>query len=166
MMGYLISLYYGSISDLNKQLFNGSDYNINLLWSMIDHGKLMEPGTEQINDLEIQGYFQRATYSYLIPKAWALGDSGAHPFILDSGADCSDITVMSDYLSDSTAKETSCCVDNKLYYLVSATAGVMTCTTNCQIKVNCQGQFKTPPGLTSLVDGAWGGVTLEDLVRG
>jgi hypothetical protein len=164
-MGNLVSLYYDTITAMNQDLFNGSTASIALLTTLIANGQMMEPGTAGTEDA-IRGFFEKSIYGVLIPQAWSLSNKGIHPFVLDSGSDCSDIDVESDYMTSKTATATSYCYNNKLYYLVSTTGGVDCSGNPCGVTETCNGRFTAPAGLSELNGTAWGGVTLEDFVVG
>ncbi|KAH8649114.1 glycoside hydrolase superfamily, partial [Xylariales sp. PMI_506] len=93
--------------------------------------------------------------AYTIPVGWTL--SGTHAFVLDSGYDCS-ITgnPLDKYMSESTALSTWHCYNNKMYYLVAA-SGDGSCGDSL---------FTAPPGLGEFKDGAYGGLTLGQIVEG
>lgn len=81
---------------------------------------------------------------------------------------------MTQYMTTETQEATYSCYNNKLYYLVypqgtyqSCPAGVSEDCDDCDPPPACdQSYFTAPPGLSTLGSGAWGGITLDDLVQG
>lgn len=165
-MGNLMKANRDSIDHMNTQLFNGSDPSIALLGSLIADGRVMEPNsTGSVTTAE--DYIEKAAFGYLIPQAWKATDDDTYVFILDSGNDCSDLDTGLAHMSDSTAAATNLCVDNKAYYLVSATGDTKCTSTPCSGSSTCSGQFSPPPGLGELTDkNTWGDVSKADLIIG
>lgn len=165
-MGNLVASYQTSINNINVALFNGSAASIAILGGLIAGWRLMEPSATS-TDLSAAAYLENAVFGYLIPQAWAVSDDGTHAFIIDSGNDRSNLGSGLSYMSDDTAVATGVCVNNKAYYLVSATEAADCTQTPCSGQVTCSGKFSPPPGLDQLTpNNGWGNVQLSDLVIG
>lgn len=165
-MGQLVKTAAQALSDTNEWLFNGSDSSIADLFRIIDDGQLMED-TATTSDLDMQQALEQSIYALLIPYAWSLSNENSHPFIIDTGYDCSDTypSYFHDYVSESTAEAVSVCYNDNLYYLVDARA----CQKDCS-GVSGQGssvctptKFSEPFGIDSMDGSQWGGVTVENL---
>ncbi|RAL13110.1 glycoside hydrolase family 18 protein [Aspergillus homomorphus CBS 101889] len=136
-------------------LFNGSETSIALLTRMIANGDLIEgssaapsvkPSTTPETTTQSESSIDKAFFGFAIPSVWAV--SGAAAFVVDSGYPCSAQNPLSDYMTAATQEATYSCYNDKLYYLVR------------------RDLLHGAPGLSSLGGGAWGGITLDDLIKG
>ncbi|KAK7398639.1 hypothetical protein QQX98_011969 [Neonectria punicea] len=97
----------------------------------------------------------------MIPAAWGVAPGEFAPFILASDNACSGTAEgdLAGHIDDSTAAQTHVCYDNKIFYVVTPEW-----TNNRGILVDWK--LNSLPGGTydNLKDGAWGGVTLDDIV--
>lgn len=166
-MGQLVKSTAQALSDTNEWIFNGSETSVANLWRVIDEGQMMED-TSTTSDLEMQQYMEQAMYATLMPYAWSLSNEALHPFVMDTGYDCSDTypKYFHDYISEDTANSMAVCIDDSLYYLVDAVA----CNTDCSgvhgvgSTVCSPTKFSAPVGIDTLDGSNWGGITITNLV--
>ena len=126
---------------------------------------MLEAG-QGLDDPSIQTIIEHAMFGMLIPQAWSLGNKGVTPFIMNSNKPCSAKNPFPKYMSNQVGEETYVCVDNTLYYLLSATGKSHDCIIGIGAESCTNNEFSTPPGLTSLDGKAYGGVTKDELVNG
>ncbi|KAF7558240.1 hypothetical protein G7Z17_g159 [Cylindrodendrum hubeiense] len=165
-MGELIKSWATGISDTNEQLFNGSVPSIENLYRLIDEGQVMEE-TSTSGTMDIVQYIEQSLYPILIPYAWSLSNMNSHPFVMDSGYDCSNTypDLYHDYMTQEVADAVSVCYNDKLYYLLDA----RNCQVDCGAQVSMHGsvcsptQFDVPLGTETMDGAAWGGVTVANL---
>lgn len=165
-MGQIVKAAAQALSDTNKWLFNGSDSSVADLFRVIDDGKVMED-TTTTSDLDMQQWLEQSIYTVLIPYAWSLSNKNSHPFVMDTGYDCSDTypDYFHDYISEDVAKATAVCYNDNLYYLVDA----RDCQRDC-LGAHEPGTeyctpigFSQPFGIDSMDGTQWGGITIENL---
>jgi hypothetical protein len=111
---------------------------------------------------------KKCFFGYSIPALWQASKSYA--FISDAGHACGG-NELTQYLADDTMKATGACVDGNQYYLVYPDGEANVCKSVCYDKGPCQRvcsdqKFSAPPGLDSLKQGNFGGITTGDLVTG
>lgn len=167
-MAQLVKSTAQAISDTNEWIFNGSETSVANLLRVTDEGKMMED-TSDTSDLDMQQYMEQAMYAVLMPHAWSLSNEALHPFVIDTGYDCSDTypKYFHDYIAEDTANSMAVCIDDSLYYLVDAVA----CQKDCGGQVYNQGstycvptKFSAPVGIDTLDGSNWGGITVTNLV--
>ena len=176
-MGQVVNAWGNVTEQALANLFDGSDDSISTLTTLISDGKLIEgsvdgaeadppTGAPADSDSALQVSIAKAFFAYAIPTIWTL--SGVHPFIVDSGYDCSTKDPSGLYLDTDTMQATNGCYNGKLYYLVTpngdaeiCTGGCSTCTQDCTANT-----FSAPPGLDSLNGQSFGGITVSDLIAG
>jgi GH18 family chitinase len=181
-MGSVISGWANVSSVALRQLFDGSDKNIDTLWDLISEGKLItgsiaEDGSKggssslpaPMSDDELRANIEKSVFGFAIPALWSV--SKAYPFIIDSGEGC-DGDNIDKYMDEDSMKLSGSCVDGKKYYLASADGEARKCTCDrrpgggaCENTCRAQ-KFAAPKGLGSLGDGAFGGITKDDLIQG
>ncbi|KAL4981202.1 hypothetical protein BDW66DRAFT_156278 [Aspergillus desertorum] len=124
-MSTTFDIWQDSTASAVREIFDGSDASIAVLWEAIKDGQLIdglipEGNTQQprYSRSEMQKLVQTSFYSYAIPQVWQ--QSSHSVFWLDTdGHDCDDESnPVSDYIDDSTAKITKACYNVKTYYLV------------------------------------------------
>ncbi|KAJ5947147.1 Glycoside hydrolase superfamily [Penicillium verhagenii] len=169
------SVLYGWSAAAENQLytlFNGSSASITLLTTLISDGKLIEgsgaspetgydPTTSTTTDVE--GFIGTAFFGYAIPALWTAAGTAA--FVIDSGYACSAQNPLTDYMTDSTQEATYACYNDNLYYLVYPDGTYEGCTGNDE-EACSQSYFTAPPGLDTLSNATWGGITLANLIEG
>ncbi|GKZ37253.1 hypothetical protein AbraIFM66950_008710 [Aspergillus brasiliensis] len=186
-LGSVVAGWAATAEDQLWNLFNGSDTSISLLGTLIANGNLIEGGggkpsttyiTNDETNTQIEGYINKAFFGFAIPSVWAV--SGTAAFVVDSGYPCSAQNPLTDYMTASTQESTYACYNDKLYYLVHPDGKWRGCPdkdkntlkTDCvdcgPTSTSCDDQtyFTAPPGLSSLGSGAWGNITLSDLIIG
>lgn len=161
------------------RLFNGSDENIENLYSIISDGKLMsgsaagakpistEPGTPINEDLITN--IAKAFFAYAIPSSWTI--SKHYAFVIDSGYDCNAKDPLVDYLETDQMTKYGGCYENKLYYLAAAKGDSKKCEAECSEHGPCQkrcenAHFPAPPGIEYLDGTSFGGVSVKELIEG
>ncbi|KAG5655689.1 hypothetical protein KAF25_009188, partial [Fusarium avenaceum] len=151
-------------------IFNGTDESIDVLWSVISDGKLLEyeGGGESTDgqDQDLATTIEKSFYGYTIPMLWNITQK--HAFVLDSGSNCYEEYPMKEYLSSATMDATNACYDGRRYYLVHVKGDAESCeckppNTKCECVNN---KFSVPPGLDSLDGNEFGGITVSDLIKG
>ncbi|KAK0114603.1 hypothetical protein ONS95_014088 [Cadophora gregata] len=167
----MASGWYKAAESTLKSLFDGSDDSMKTLKSMIDGGKLQDfipPTAVEIKDTVI-----RSMYSFLIPMAWSAGGDGHAPFILDPNTDCDTAAKWDDddherilRMKRETAAKSGMCLNNRVYYLVSA-QGKRNCLETHQGTV-CNGfdLFSMLPGITTLDGSKWSGINRGHIIEG
>ncbi|KAL2868998.1 uncharacterized protein BJX67DRAFT_387104 [Aspergillus lucknowensis] len=171
---------WANISSLAlEELFSGTPEAIKILEETMADGKLSEgsyggtrPDDDEVEttlENDLRANIQKCFFGYSIPALWRV--SKAYSFIIDAGHGCGE-KQLSDYLEDKTMDATGACVDDKQYYLVYPDGDASVCECEhitdagpCQ-NVCRDNKFSVPPGLDSLKDGSFGGITKEDLIKG
>ncbi|KAM0511469.1 hypothetical protein ACHAPE_009823 [Trichoderma viride] len=166
-------------------LFNGSDTSTNLLTTLMGSGNLIEGSggspvvdfnstTTSFNNLE--GYINKAFFGFAIPAVWTASNNAA--FIVDSGYACGTVNPLTQYMTVETQEATYSCYNGNLYYLASASGDWRGCTSEdvaLPLHVDtvsppppvCDPTFFTaPPGMDALGPDVWGGLTIDDIVKG
>lgn len=175
-MGQVIDGWANITSLALFDLFDGTDESIKILEEAISNGRLIdgsfdekppkEDNTTPKNDLRAN--IKKCYFGYSIPALWQASKTTA--FIIDAGYACGskDLT---DYLEDDTMDATGACVDGQQYYLVYPDGDARECHEVCYDHGPCNkvcndNKFSAPPGLDSLTDGNFGGITRADLIKG
>ncbi|OLN96797.1 Killer toxin subunits alpha/beta 2 [Colletotrichum chlorophyti] len=154
------------------KLFGGENTYVTLLGDLISNGKFIDgaregkaPALPTAGDVEANIF--KTIYGYSIPALWRR--SKTYAFVIDSGEGC-DGNPLSKYVDDDTAKVTSVCYDDTLYYLVHPDGEARPCecerTTDmgpCQT-VCRDNKFSAPVGLDRLGD--FGKLEVADLIKG
>lgn len=181
-MGSIITGWANVSTITLRNLFDGSDKSIDTLWDLISDGKLISGSItddesiavgsdfpDHMSDNDLRANIEKAVFGFAIPALW--GESKAYPFIIDSGDGC-DGNNIEKYMDEDTMTLTGSCVDGKKYYLASPDGNARKCECKkrpggaaCENVCTVQ-KFSAPKGLDSLGDGAFGGVTKDDLIRG
>jgi hypothetical protein len=170
-MGQVISGWSAVTEQSLTYLFNGSDSSIDQLGTIISNGKLIEgsvnssPASPPVPPVprslsSLQASIAKAFFGYSIPAIWTV--SGAYPFIIDSGYDCSADNPITQYMDPDTQRSTYACYNNKLYYLGSPSGNPQNCFEGGCI----DNTFSAPPGLSWLDGTSFGGIRLSDLIIG
>lgn len=150
----------------NQHLFDGSQSSIDELTSMISDGKMVErPGV--VSDLDIQAYLERAIFSILMPRAWALG--GTVVFILDSGAPCGAINPSINHFgTEHKGANAWACADDRLYYIVGISEASRACSGTLErpLQICIPREFEVVDGVDKLDGRVWGKITREDIIVG
>ncbi|EPE08332.1 carbohydrate esterase family 3 protein [Ophiostoma piceae UAMH 11346] len=140
-----------------------------VLPSALKDGKFM-PNSNV--DLDIQGFYDDALsmlYSVLIPFTWRLPQRNFHPFVLETNDACTqtDVDVSSltkKMMSEKVAKKAMHCINDRAYYLVSATP-----RSECGQETNCDPDdlAKELPGanVATFESNLWGSIRYRDIVE-
>ncbi|THC88729.1 hypothetical protein EYZ11_011829 [Aspergillus tanneri] len=175
-MGQVINGWANVTSLALEELFNGSPESIKILEDTISNGKLIEDGkfesepreTGNVKN-ELRANIQKCFFGYSIPALWQV--SKAYAFIIDAGHGCDEGKQLSNYLDDDTMDATGACVDGRQYYLAYPDGDAVECHCvyhdggHCE-RVCVDNKFSAPPGLDSLGNGNFGGITRDDLIKG
>lgn len=156
-----------------KKLFDGEGASLDALSSIIKDGRML-PGAganmgSSKGPIDIEATARKTFFAYAIPGLWRR--SKQYAFILDSGEGCSG-NPASKYVDDDTAKATSVCVNDKMYYLVAPEGDANECkcervTDMGPCQTICRDQkFSAPKGIGSLTDDEFGKLTRDDIVKG
>ncbi|KAF4228068.1 hypothetical protein CNMCM6805_002454 [Aspergillus fumigatiaffinis] len=153
----------------------GHEHSLQILKDTMSGGKLIEGAFEQVppenEDTDkniLRANIQKCFFGYSIPSLWQV--SKTYAFIIDAGHSCGE-KQLTDYLKDETMDATGVCVDDQQYYLVYAEGEAITCRCEfydggpCQ-RICVDNKFSMPPGLDSLGNGNFDGITKDDLVKG
>jgi hypothetical protein len=157
------------------EIFNGSEHSLQILKDTISSGKLIEgafeqapPENEDTDKNILRANIQKCFFGYSIPSLWQV--SKTYAFIIDAGHGCGE-KQLTNYLKGETMDATGVCVDDQQYYLVYPEGEAVTCRCEfydggpCQ-RICVDNKFSMPPGLDSLGNGNFGGITKDDLVKG
>ncbi|KAF3392821.1 hypothetical protein F1880_008720 [Penicillium rolfsii] len=152
-------------------LFDGNDSSIDQLKTLIADGHFVNGASDlgkddafdgKVGNETVSSAFAKAYYGFAIPTVWQA--SGHHPFIIDTQRSC---TSDSDGGDDKLA---SACYAGKLYKLADPDGDSRYCRENPQTGMQCgddlYNDFSTLSGIDELTDGAWGGVTPQDIIVG
>lgn len=124
----------------------------------------------------LEGYINKAFFSFAIPAVWTASNNAA--FIVDSGYACGTVNPLTQYMTVETQEATYSCYNGNLYYLASASGDWRGCTSEdvaLPLHVDtvsppppvCDPTFFTaPPGMDALGPDVWGGLTIDDIVKG
>lgn len=179
-MGQSAMAWSKSIQSALEQLFNGKEDGIQLLTSLISDGQLIDgymEGTgnaiggnsQAINNSRaaVEKTIAKGFFSYAMPAIWFV--SGQSPFVVDSGYGCTEKNPLDSYL-DKDAMATEVCYNDKLYYLAKPKGQAQSCDNHCndnQCDYSCSdSKFAVPSGIETLNPETWGGVSIDDLIRG
>ncbi|KAL4877049.1 hypothetical protein BJY04DRAFT_231180 [Aspergillus karnatakaensis] len=172
-MGQSISAWGDATERSLRALFDGSDSSIELLTELISDGKLIEGDGETVfvpptdpDELPedtasgLRRSLSHTFYGFAIPTLWTV--SGKYPFVVDSGFDCNAENPLDDYLKDETMETTGTCFEGKLYFLAHPDGEAFTCDdSHCT-----DNQFSSLPGVDTLDGDIFGGITVEDIIKG
>lgn len=153
-------------------LFNGSD--IDGLYSLINNGKLLAPAY-QLYDIDslVNGPIADSFMVALIALAWQESSKPLYPFLGMTTEPCdgkNPPSSLSKYFSSDVASATAMCADHDgekyLYYLLEPgesmeSGGVL----GASATTYSMGKFKELPGLSSLGNGTYEGVSLIDIAN-
>ncbi|KAJ5647453.1 hypothetical protein N7490_003825 [Penicillium lividum] len=174
-MGQAIGGWANVTTEALDRMFKGTPEALDLLEDIISNGKLTlgkfegeSPDDDTIYKNDLRTNIQKCFFGYSIPALWQV--SKAYSFIIDAGYDCGG-KELTDYLTDDTMDATGACVDGQQYYLVYPEGDSSVCKTICYDSGPCDevcsdNKFSAPPGLDSLGDGNFGGITKSDLIKG
>ncbi|KAK5799831.1 hypothetical protein VI817_002043 [Penicillium citrinum] len=170
---------WANITSLSlEKLFEGTPDSIKRLEEAMANGKLIEEAKfneepEKDDDKttiknDLRANIKKCFFGYSIPALWQVSKS--YSFIIDAGHGCGK-KELTQYLSDETMDATGACVDEQQYYLVYPKGSSSDCHKVCYDHGPCQdvcsdSKFSPPPGLDSLSDGNFGGITRADLIKG
>jgi hypothetical protein len=137
---------------------------------MIANGNLIEciagnsvvpTSPDDTTTTDVESSIIQAFFGFAIPAVWTV--SGTPAFVIDSGYPCSAQNPLTQYMTAATQEATYACYNNNLYYLVYPDGKWSGCSDNNGSTCT---YFTPPPGLSSLINGNWGGITLTDLIEG
>ncbi|KPM42325.1 hypothetical protein AK830_g4226 [Neonectria ditissima] len=159
-MGAFVGKWMTAEADYVNKIFSGAVGTLSDLHGLLRDG--MQGAVPTGTDLAtLKDEAQKIVYTKMIPAAWGVAPGDFAPFILASDNACSSTAEgdLAGHIDDSTAAQTHVCYDNKIFYVVTPEW-----TNNRGILVNWK--LNSLPGGTydNLKDGAWGGVTLDDIV--
>lgn len=155
------------IIDNLDALFDGEEDSIDRLGGLIADGTFISgngdisgggsSATDQDVD-DLRENVARTFFSLAIPAIWRM--SGTHGFIIDSGLDCDDDDNLGDYIKDEVNDNAQVCHNGKKYYLADADGNPS--------HISHSGKFSLPPGVKKIKedDNPYGGITMEDIVKG
>lgn len=173
-MGQVVSGWANVTSLTLDKLFDGSPGSLDIIGETIARGALADgrpddgkPSTKKRDEASdnnaniLQANIQKAFFGYAIPALWQA--SSAYAFIIDSGSGCDADRPVHDYLSDADMAAMKYCdkEEDRLYYLARVEGDSQTCVDGC-----ADNKFSRPPGVDSLDGTNFGGVTVEDLIKG
>lgn len=156
-----------------KTLFSGERESLDALTAILKDGKMLPGAAGDMSSsrgaIDIEATARKTFFAYAIPGLWRR--SKQYAFILDSGEGCNG-NPASKYVDDDTAKDTSVCHKDRLYYLVAPEGDARVC--KCQssggpgpCQTTCRdNKFSAPKGIGSLKDNDFGKLTKEDIVKG
>ncbi|KAK5657298.1 hypothetical protein OQA88_3360 [Cercophora sp. LCS_1] len=146
-MNSTLTIWERSLSDMNKELFNGGDASIEQLRQLVVDGKLNsgvpEKGTtktEKLSDFEIKSMIKKGIFAYIIPKAWRMGD--VRPVVLKTGRKCGSGAIKDKGLQEGTIKAGEYCDDKGNQFVLASIRGK---------PVNCDPIPGAPQGVPSCV---------------
>ncbi|CAI7608393.1 unnamed protein product [Penicillium viridicatum] len=175
-LGQVVSIWANSTENQLQAIFSGSLDTLPVLTGMVAKGQMIEGdngsgskagsmpdvGMSDTTSGEIQTSIEHGFYAFAIPAVWSASGTGA--FILDTGADCSDLNVVPNYVDDSIQKQAMGCVNNHLYFLVYPDGPS---SDSCPAEGSCTDKsFSLPTGADDLDGSNWGGVTVSEIVTG
>ncbi|ERS96164.1 hypothetical protein HMPREF1624_07700 [Sporothrix schenckii ATCC 58251] len=175
-LGQVVSIWANSTENQVAALYSGSDDTLALLTTLIAKGQMIEGdngsgtrdgsmpdvGTSNETTGAIRSSISHGFYGYAIPAVWSAAGKGV--FVLDTGADCSNLNVVSQYVDDSIQKQAMGCIDNHLYFLVYPDGPS---SDSCPADGSCyDNSFSLPDGVDQMDGTKWGGVTVNDLIQG
>lgn len=175
-LGQVVNIWANSTESQLAAIFSGQPDTLPILSGLIDQGQMIEGddgstsaaattpnvGISSATTTSVQDSIMLAFYAFAIPSAWRASGTGA--FILDTGADCSDLNVAAEYVDPSIQKQAMGCIDNHLYFLAYADGPS---SDTCPLEGSCTDKsFSLPPGADALDGSAWGKVTVNDIVNG
>jgi hypothetical protein len=111
-------------------------------------------------------------FAPLLTKLYHRSYSNAHAFVIDSGYGCGEAKEkLEKYIDGETADATGVCIDSKMYYLGRADGKSTECkcelTDHGPCQTTCRDKkFTAPPGVEELDGEQFGGIKLENLVKG
>ncbi|KAK8116048.1 hypothetical protein PG984_012550 [Apiospora sp. TS-2023a] len=159
-------------------LFKGTDDAIDIIGKLIAGGRFVEGSSRgkddstkvPDSDTELRHSIQRAFWAYTIPVGWTL--SGTHAFVLDTGLTCTDGKPnmkgdeFDDYVLYKDRDSVGAChkTNGRFYYLLGAKGAAHGGSGSGGATANLK--FSKPNGIDKLVDGAYGGITLQDVITG
>lgn len=172
-LGAVVEIWAKSASEFSKNIFSGSSTEIDRLAELIRDGKLSATpftangvsGNEQ-GDLSAESIKQQAKksmYADLIPRAWRLSNKPLGPFILKSKKNCEGESIGN--VSDESRDKYGVCINGEMWVLTSAPEPEKNCRYYGDT-YSCMENFFDLPGADKLDGEAWGGLTVEDIVRG
>ncbi|KAL4745304.1 hypothetical protein BDW72DRAFT_211523 [Aspergillus terricola var. indicus] len=170
-MGQAIDAWARMIEDSLSALFDGSDESIATLTALISDGKLLEgagKGLPTMNSKalgddtksDLRAGISKAFFAFATPAIWAA--SGRHPFVIDSGYGCDAQDPLDDYLDEDTMHASYGCYNDKLYYIADPDGEPYFCSESTCI----DNKFSMLPGVDSLDGTAFGGITVQDIIKG
>ncbi|CAK7219748.1 hypothetical protein SBRCBS47491_003955 [Sporothrix bragantina] len=154
-------------------IFSGTDDSLTVLADLVAGGQMLEGSGGSPNmavssstTTSIEKSLLLSFYSMAIPTAW--GTEALNAFVLDTGSDCSDLSVADEYVSSSDQKTTQACVNNKLYFLVYPKGSASSVCADAGDGNTCtnDNKFTAPAGADALDGTSWGGITITQLVTG
>jgi hypothetical protein len=172
-LGTVIEIWAQSASEFSKNIFSGETSEIYRLSALIGDGKLSATpftdhgvsGHEQgdLSAESIKQHAKKALYADLIPRAWSLSNKPLGPFILKTNTHCGGESI--DRISDSSRDKYGVCINGEMWVLTSAPEPDKKCRYYGDT-YSCLDDFYDLPGANKLDGKAWGGLTVEDIVRG
>ncbi|CAK7212940.1 hypothetical protein SCUCBS95973_001630 [Sporothrix curviconia] len=169
-LGQCVDAWANATSLSLQALFNGNADSLLVLTNLISDGKMIEGAVNgaaaypnmTVSTQDLEAIINLAFYAFAIPAAWSA--AGINAFVLDAGADCSDLGVAADYVSSSDQDAAHACVDNRLYFLMYPDGKS---SDTCPLEGSCtDNTFSMPPGSDQLTGSSWGGITVADIITG
>ncbi|KAF5011810.1 hypothetical protein FDECE_2100 [Fusarium decemcellulare] len=167
-MGAVVEIWANSASNFASQIFSGDSVQVNRLGALIKDGKLAatpfggnDQGTPSAE--EMKQLTKKALFADLIPRAWRLSNLPLGPFILKSNKNCGGEVVWN--LSNESRDKYGICINGEMFILTSAPDPGKNCGYSGDTS-SCLEDFFDLPGADTLDGSAWGGLTVEDIVRG
>ncbi|PGH10805.1 hypothetical protein AJ79_05278 [Helicocarpus griseus UAMH5409] len=158
-----------------EKVFDGSPESIDILWSTISDGKLVEgryekqlPKSGNLNN-ELRANVAKSSFGCSIPALWWV--SSSYAFVIDSGYGCDKDKPLGDYLMTTPwrLRVPVSMADNTTWPIRTVTPRNATAATVLEAAITANagiGNFSVPPGLKSLDGTTFGGITKDDLIRG
>lgn len=175
-LGQVVNIWANATESQLSSIFSGQPDTLPILSGLIDKGQMIEGadgsssaagstpsvGVSSATTTSVQASIMLSFYAFAVPAVWRASGIGA--FILDTGADCSDLDVASEYVDSSIQTQAMGCIDNHLYFLVYPDGPS---SDSCPAEGSCtDNDFSLPPGADKLDGSSWGGVTVNDIVNG
>ncbi|ERS96515.1 hypothetical protein HMPREF1624_06719 [Sporothrix schenckii ATCC 58251] len=174
-LGQVVDIWANSTEQQLSNIFSGQPDTLPILAGLINKGQMIEGATgsdsaagttpnvgiSNITTTSVEASIERSFYAFAIPAVWRASGTGA--FILDTGADCSDLNVASQYVPLNIQKQAMGCIDNHLYFLVFPDGKS---PDSCNAEDCWNDGFSLPAGVDVLDGSSWGGVTVTDIVNG
>ena len=163
VVGAYFNLNKVSLTKANKDIFSGSDASIDLLYRLVNHGKLINTFSE-ITAFEAETLALRTLYAYLLPHVWR--SKNYYPVLIDMEGPCTDVGKGNyKWTTASDAIKAGVCVNDKLYYLMALNGWDRKCTQNKAGEICHFNKMPLPPGLDKLNTESGWDITKTDIAK-